>query len=334
MRFGIVLNTQDPPRGDDIARIYDEAFREAEAAEQAGFELAVVGEHHHSLDGCLPSALTFCAALAARTSRMVVASDVMQLPMWHPLHVAEMGAVVDNISHGRFALGVGLGQRDRSAFGIPREGIVRRFEESVQIIRQAWANESFSYGGEYFTLDNVRISPRPVQRGGPPIWIGALSKPGLLRAGRLGDGWPTDNLQSLATIKEWANLYRQTAAEHSRKSEVLLARSAWIGDNRSDIAEQWWPRVRAFFQPYAKMGLFKDLMLAGGEADWTFERIGPDRLIAGTPDDVVGQIERYRTEIGCETLILLLRHPQGPSHQEVLKCIARFGQEIIPHFQS
>lgn len=334
MRFGIVLNTQDPPRGENVARIYDEAFREAEAAEKAGFELVVVGEHHHSLDGYLPSALTFCAALAARTSQMIVASDVMQLPIWHPLHVAEMGAVVDNISHGRFALGVGLGQRDRSAFGIPREGIVRRFEESVQIIRKAWASESFSYIGEHFTLDNVRVSPRPVQPGGPPIWIGALSKAGLLRAGRLGDGWPTDNLQSLATIKGWANLYRQTAAEHGRTSEVLLARSAWIGDNRSDIAEQWWPCVRTFFRDYAKMGLFKDIMLAGDEVDWTFEKVGPDRLIAGTTDDVIRQIERYRTEIGCETLILMLRHPQGPSHQDVLKCIARFGLDVIPHFES
>ncbi|HXG64591.1 MAG TPA: LLM class flavin-dependent oxidoreductase [Blastocatellia bacterium] len=332
MRFGIVLNTQDPPRGENIPAVYEEAFREAEAAEEAGFELAVVGEHHHSPDGYLPSALTFCAALAARTGRMTVASDVMQLPMWHPLHVAEIGSVIDNISRGRLILGVGLGQRDRSAFGVPSKGIAARFEESVEVIRRAWASETFSFQGDHYQFENVRVSPRPAQPGGPPIWVGAISTPGLLRAGRIGDGWPTDNLQSLETIRQWAQVYRDAAQSHGRRSQVALARSAWVAETRSAVEEKWWPYVKAFHQPYIRMGLFKDIQ--ADESGWDFERVAPGRLIAGTPDEVIQEIERYRREVACEWLVLLFRHPQGPAHQEVLKCIALFGKEVIPHFKS
>jgi alkanesulfonate monooxygenase SsuD/methylene tetrahydromethanopterin reductase-like flavin-dependent oxidoreductase (luciferase family) len=332
MRFGVVLNTQDPPRGENIARVYEQAFREAEAAEKHGFELAVVGEHHGSPDGYLPSALTFCAALAARTTKLIVASDVMQLPMWHPVHVAEIGAVIDNISHGRLILGVGLGQKDRSTFGIPAKAIGKRFDESVEILRRAWADETFSFAGDHFQFDAVRVSPRPVRQNGPPIWIGAMSTPGLLRAGRIGDGWPADNLQGIETIKEWARIYRESAAIHGRRSEVALARSAWVAQSHSEIEEKWWPYVKAFHEPYVRLGLFKDI--GGGDlSSWSFEQSALDRLIAGTPDVVIREIERYRAEVACETMILMFRHPHGPRHEEVLRCIHLFGTEVIPHFK-
>jgi alkanesulfonate monooxygenase SsuD/methylene tetrahydromethanopterin reductase-like flavin-dependent oxidoreductase (luciferase family) len=334
MRFGIVLNTQAPPRGENIASVYQEAFREAEQAEKHGFELAVVGEHHHSPDGYLPSALTFCAALAARTNQLIVASDVMQLPMWHPVHVAEMGSVIDNISRGRFILGVGLGQRSRSAFGISSEGLVRRFEESIEIIRRAWTNETFSFAGQHFTLENVRVSPKPVQPGGPPIWVGAMSPPGLMRAGRIGDGWPTDNLQSLGTMKEWARTYRESAAQHGRESVVILARSGWIAGTRREVETVWWPTVKAFHQPYIRLGLFKDLSANGDLSDWSFENVAPNRLIAGTPDDVIREVDQYRAEMACQWMILMFRHPQGPDHAAVLRCIELFGREVIPHFKN
>lgn len=334
MRFGIVLNSQDPPRGENIGRVYEEAFREAVAAEECGFELAVVGEHHHSPDGYLPSALTFCAALAARTSRLIVASDVMQLPMWHPVHVAEMGAVIDVISRGRLILGVGLGQRDRAAFGIPRGGIAARFEESVEIIRRAWLSETFSFAGEHFNLEEVRVSPRPFQAGGPKIWAGAISKPGLERAGRISDGWPTDNLQSLETIEMWASIYRESAARHNRKSEVALARSAWVASTRRAVDEEWWPCIKAFHQPYIRLGLFKDISADGGSSDWSFDRVAPGRLVAGTPDQVIPEIERYQARVGCETMIMMFRHPTGPGHEATLKCIELFGKEVIPHFKN
>lgn len=64
--------------------------------------------------------------------------------------------------------------------------------------------------------------------------------------------------------------------------------------------------------------------------EWTFTRVAPNRLICGTPDEVVADIKRYEREIGCQYMILMLRHPTGPSHQETLQCIERLGSKVLP----
>jgi alkanesulfonate monooxygenase SsuD/methylene tetrahydromethanopterin reductase-like flavin-dependent oxidoreductase (luciferase family) len=74
-----------------------------------GFEAFFVPEHHQMPDGYLPAPLTFAAALAARTKKAEIGTGIMQLPLYHPLQVAEEIAVIDNICKGRFILGAGLG---------------------------------------------------------------------------------------------------------------------------------------------------------------------------------------------------------------------------------
>lgn len=66
------------------------------------------------------------------------------------------------------------------------------------------------------------------------------------------------------------------------------------------------------------------------DAEWTFARVAPNRLICGTPDEVVADIKRYEQEVGCRYMVLMLRHPTGPSHRETLKCIELFGKEVLP----
>ena len=66
------------------------------------------------------------------------------------------------------------------------------------------------------------------------------------------------------------------------------------------------------------------------DAEWNYERVAPNRLICGTPNDVVAEIKRYEREIGCQYLIFMLRHPTGPSHQETMKCIELLGTKVLP----
>jgi alkanesulfonate monooxygenase SsuD/methylene tetrahydromethanopterin reductase-like flavin-dependent oxidoreductase (luciferase family) len=114
---------------------------------------------------------------------------------------------------------------------------------------------------------------------------------------------------------------------------VALARSAWVAETTSEVEQKWWPAVKAFHQPYIKLGLFKDISDDAGANGWSFDQVSQDRLVAGNPDRIVKEIERYRAEIGCEWMILLLRHPLGPSHEEVLRSIELFGKEVLPHFK-
>ncbi len=346
MKFGMLVNTQDPPDGARIAALYDEILEEAELAEAMGFDAVFVPEHHMMPDGYLSAPLILLAAIAARTRRLRVGTSILQLPEWHPIHVAEEVAVLDNLSKGRVILGVGLNlvEEEFRLFGIERRGVARRFVEQIEILRRAWSGEPFSFEGEFFTLRDVRITPRVVQRPHPPLWIGAMSEPALRRAGRLGTGWISDPLHVLPVMKAWAEIYRHSAIEHGHadRIEVVLIRDGWVSRDPEEIRELWWPTVREYHLFYKHLGFFESgrfnaqwepWVRTAGDEEWTYERVAPNRVIAGTPDEVIAEIERYRREVGCEYIVFYFRHPTGPDHRATMRCIELFGKEVIPYFR-
>jgi alkanesulfonate monooxygenase SsuD/methylene tetrahydromethanopterin reductase-like flavin-dependent oxidoreductase (luciferase family) len=188
-----------PAQYESHTRLYDEVFEQAQLAEQLGFEAFFVPEHHQMPDGYMPAPLTFTAALAAKTQRAEIGASIMQLPLFHPLHVAKQIAVIDNLSKGRFILGAGLGlvQKEFDAFQIPLADAASHFTESVEILKQAWTGQPFSFQGRHFQFTNVTIPPKPVRRPRPPIWIGAMSEITLKRAGRIADGSALTSLRNI-----------------------------------------------------------------------------------------------------------------------------------------
>ena len=343
MKFGLIFTLQDPPHGEHLSRLYDEVFAQAALAEEAGFELFLVPEHHQMPDGYMPAPLTFAAALAAHTKRAQIGTGILQLPLYHPLHVAEQIAVIDTIAKGRFILGAGLGlvEHEFNAFEIPLSAAATRFTESVEILRQAWSGRTFSYHGQHFNFDEVTITPRPVRQ--PSIWIGAMSTITLTRAGRIGDGWLSDPLHNFDVMRAWSEMYRAAARQAGNpRVEIALLRNAWVGDSRAEIEQNWWPHVKDYHLFYLRLGFFASgrfnakwepwVREITSAAEWTCERVAPNRLIYGTPEQVVTELKRYERATGCQYMILMLRCPSGPSHAETMRCIERFGTEVLPHF--
>lgn len=161
----------------------------AAGAEAAGFDLLVVPERL-SAQGGFPAALPVCAAAAAATTRLRVATGLLALPLHHPLRVAEDAATLDALSGGRFELGVGLGAEVESfgSFGLAVRERAARFEEALEIVRRGWAEGPVRFAGRHFRCGEVEVHPKPVQAGGPPLWLGARGPEALARAAQLGCG--------------------------------------------------------------------------------------------------------------------------------------------------
>src|ERR1700758_5062551 len=191
MRFGLYSSIANPPRGEHLDRSIDEVIAEAQLAEASGFDSCFFGEHHQDKDGFLPSPLIVATAVTAHTRRLKVGTSVILLPLHHPVHVAEDVITLDLVSRGRVILGVGIGYQadDFRAFSVPCEARLALFEESVEIIRLCWAGEQFSFRGKHYTLEDVQVRPRPFQKPGPPLWIGASGTAAARRAGRIADGF-------------------------------------------------------------------------------------------------------------------------------------------------
>src|SRR5438552_15494719 len=252
MKFGLYSSIANPPRGEHLDRCIDEAIAEAQLAEASGFDSCFFGEHHQDHDGFLPSPLIVAAAVAARTTRLRVGTSVILLPLHHPIHVAEDVITLDLVSKGRVVLGVGIGYQaaDFRAFGIPMEHRMTLFEESVEILRQCWTGEPFSFRGKHYVLEDVQIRPRPYQRPSPPLWIGASVPTAVRRAGRLADAFVATPSTNLENVMRQVDAYEEAAQKAARTPRVILMRDAWVARSREEAEAVYGPEVMTAYQYY------------------------------------------------------------------------------------
>lgn len=327
--------TQDPPHGDNVAGLIDELVEQAETCEQAGFDGFFFTEHHQQEDGYLPSPVLMAGMIGMRTQRIKVGTCVLLAPLYHPIRLAEDIAVVDQATRGRMvaALGIGYQPHDFDAVGVPVKQRARRTEESVEILREAWTGQPFSYPSKYHKIDDVRVTPRPYQDGGPPIWLAGWVPAGLERAGRMGDGWIADPIQSLPVIKDYANQYRAEAKKHGRKPYIVLMRDCVIGENweacvaKSEptmVTHRWYHHYDA----YVPDEFIKDVKRS---EDLSFDIAAKQRLIAGTPQQCLEQLLMWKEEVQPDYVMLRMRQPGGPPQAEALNDIRLFGEHVIPH---
>jgi alkanesulfonate monooxygenase SsuD/methylene tetrahydromethanopterin reductase-like flavin-dependent oxidoreductase (luciferase family) len=191
VEFGVLYDMRNPPSsGIGRADLYAQTLAHIEAVEGLGFDTVWLTEHHFIDDEYLPSVLPMAAAVAARTKRVTIGTAVLLLPLHDPLRVAEDAAVVDVISNGRLRLGLGLGYKleEFEAFGVDRRHRPSLLEEGIEIIRGAWADGPFSHHGRHRSFDNLDVTPKPIQRPGPQIWLAGRAPVPVTRAATVGDG--------------------------------------------------------------------------------------------------------------------------------------------------
>jgi probable F420-dependent oxidoreductase len=162
--------------------------------------------------------ITFLSYIAGRLRRMKFGTSTLVLSTRNPVILAKELATLDYISQGRFFPAVGLGSddaKDFAAVGVNKKDRAQRSEEAIVLMRRLWTEENLSFNGKFFSIEDVTITPRPWQKGGPPVWIGGRSQAALRRTGRLGDGWLV-SAASAAEVADGINSIRAYAAKAGR----------------------------------------------------------------------------------------------------------------------
>jgi alkanesulfonate monooxygenase SsuD/methylene tetrahydromethanopterin reductase-like flavin-dependent oxidoreductase (luciferase family) len=215
----------DNPRGANalIADILDEAVY----ADALGYRSAWIGEHHFNSLGVLSSPELALAHIAARTSRIRLAPAVTVLPLHHPIRVAEQWASLDLLSNGRveFAAGRGYDRREYVPFNVSFDDNQGIFEEGMEIVRRLWqADGPISHRGKHYSFEDVRITPRPVQRP-LPAYVASFSRPSIELAGRLGCGLAVAPFAAALTfggLRQVAELYAETCGRAGTRPQRLV----------------------------------------------------------------------------------------------------------------
>lgn len=209
IRMGLAPN----PFGADLAG--GALWSLVEAMEDAGYDSLWLSDTA-GLGGLAP--LPALAAVAARTERLKLGTNVLVLPPRNPVLLAREMATVDVLSNGRLLPAAGLGidiPSERAALGVQSSERVARMEECIEILRALWTTEGpVEYEGRFITLQGIELHPRPVKRRFE-LWLAGNAPAALRRTGRLASGW----IGSLIAPQEFAGLtdiIRTSAAECGR----------------------------------------------------------------------------------------------------------------------
>ncbi|MEM8549008.1 MAG: LLM class flavin-dependent oxidoreductase [Pseudomonadota bacterium] len=162
---------------------YQQALDMAAYADSNGFDVIGLEEHHCANNGWLPSPLVMAGMVIARTKRVHVNITALLVTLYDPVSLAEDIAVLDLASGGRLNFVAGLGYRPIEYHALDKSWEDRgaRFDETLEILLQAWTGEPFEYKGK-----TIRVTPIPLSKPHPPIFIGGMSKPAARRAARFG----------------------------------------------------------------------------------------------------------------------------------------------------
>jgi len=313
---------------------YRDALEEVVRAEELGFDSVWMEEHHSVVNHYWPSPLPVLAGFATRTSRVLLGTDILVAPFYHPVRLAEDGALLDIMSNGRFVLGAAIGYKpdEFALYGAELEKRGARFEEQLAIVKALWAEGAVAFKGRYYQLEG-RLEPRPVRRPHPPIWIGGWGDLTLKRAATLADNWipgPTADLARLLAGKRQFLDQRAAAGRTTPPAEWPLTRDVIIADTDAEARELAERHIMVSYRKEYAGGWRHPFIDASIATD--LDGLMKDRFLIGGPDQVRKALTPFVTEYGLTHLICRLFFP-GMPHRHIMRELELIAKEVMPAFR-
>ena len=323
MRFGL-----SPTQSN---RRFDAMYEQARIAEDLGYETLWAHEHHS--EGVMyPDPLMVLAALANVTRRIGLGTNMLLLPIHHPVRVAQSSAMVDVLSDGRLRLGVanGYSRTDLATFGVASSQRGERLNAGIELIRELWSGAAVTREGSDYRLEGFELFPLPVQRPAPPILVGGHADVAIRRAARLGDNYLISTTASLSQVRDCVSRYWKALENVNRPlREPVLNRIVCAVGSRSERDRALTFFSRALLQLYDSWGHQNITTL--DDRNRTPETLAADHLIVGEPGECEAQLAAYR-ELGIGHVACLMNFG-APASEVADRSIRLFGEQVLPRFR-
>jgi probable F420-dependent oxidoreductase len=331
MKFGFI-----PTEG---GTYYREFLEEVVLGEELGFDSVWLEEHHGVKNHYWPSPLVGLAGIATRTERLVFGTDIIVMPFYHPVRVAEDAAMLDIMSQGRFILGAAIGYKpdEFELYQVPLEKRGARFEEALQLIKLLWTQDDVDFEGAYYQVRGLKIEPRPVSQSHPPLWLGGWGNLSLRRAAILGDAWipgPTANLDKLLNAQRVYNSNLQAAGVDPATKPTPLTREVVIAETDEQAREMAERHLLINYRDEYGGGTWKHPLIGSEDTAPVdqFDAISRDRFLVGSPDTIIKQLQVFERAFGVDHLVCRLYFP-GIPHDFIIDELRLLASEVIPAFK-
>lgn len=329
MKFGFI-----PSEG---GAFYPEFVDEVLLGESLGFDSVWLEEHHSIQDHYWPSPLIGLAGIATKTEKLLIGTNIMVLPFYHPVRVAEDAAMLAVMSRGRFILGAAIGYRpdEFALYQTPMEKRGARFEEALRLIKLLWTKENVEFCGKYYQVDGLKIEPRPAVP--PPLWVGGWGEQALARAANPGDAWlpgPTANLEKLLSAHSIYHKNLRDCGQDPSTVPTPLTREVVIADSDDLAWEMAEKHLLINYRDEYGGGTWKHPLI--GNEDTTsvsnLEAVSQNRFLIGSPDSVIRQLQVFQNKFGVDHLICRLYFPKMP-HEFIMNELRLIATEVMPAFR-
>jgi alkanesulfonate monooxygenase SsuD/methylene tetrahydromethanopterin reductase-like flavin-dependent oxidoreductase (luciferase family) len=340
------------PAGRTPRQRYREAIEQAVQAELLGFESVwPVEQHFNPGISALSCPTLLLAAIAERTLRLRLGTCIVQLPLSHPLRIAEELATLDVLSAGRVEFGVGRGGNPLhfAGFGAVMNESRERLAEGLQLIQQAWTQDQCWFAGKYYDAKALSLSPRPVQTPHPPIRLAANSCDTARWAGEAGYSiLCATNINPLPRLRQLLGTYHEArkAAGHApaRPDDITLLMPVHVAPTDEQASRDFDPSVRHFAQQAA--GLMakiaehspddaerKALLQTVSHLSKLDVTMVQDNMgLVGSPRTCRSRLQAIQAELNPGRIIGWFDFGGLLAHAEVLRSMQQFAEGVIPHF--
>lgn len=337
MDFGFYLPCYWPDTSYPVQRLYKEMLEEAKFAEELGFTSFAIPEHHFLNTLVHPSPLLTAVRVASVTRRIPIVTSVLVLPLHDMRMLAGEIAQTDCLTDGRIQIGVGRGafRYEFDRFGVPMEEARERFDDSLRLLIKLLTEEEVSWDSKYYKFAPLTITPRPVQKPCPPIWIAAMHEGSIAWA--VENGYPvmtTPLRDPFAAAKMQADAFTAAKAKTGARAQGLrmsMLRNAYVGSSEADVKEKvgfGLTKQRQFANVFNTPGEVHRGKIKLLDIALTEEEIA-NNIIIGMPDKCIETLERYRA-LGIDNLMLNMNF--GASHRDVMRSLELFATRVMPHF--
>jgi alkanesulfonate monooxygenase SsuD/methylene tetrahydromethanopterin reductase-like flavin-dependent oxidoreductase (luciferase family) len=206
---------------------------------------------------------------------------------------------------------VGIGgddSRDFEATGVRKEERGKRGDEAIVLMKKLWTEEQVTYQGQFYSVRDLTLLPRPYQNGGPPVWVGGRSKAAFRRAGRLADGWLVSSVTP---------------------SEVTVGIAA-IRDHAAEVGREVPEDHYGVLVPYLFAKDREEALRIAGPSIHRRQDISPNDYAAlGTPEQVRQRLKEY-IKAGATKFVM---RPYGPKEMHVAQ-VQILANEVISPLQT
>ncbi|TQR20116.1 LLM class flavin-dependent oxidoreductase [Psychrobacillus vulpis] len=324
----------DPHTGSTISmhQRLKEIIEMGKLADEAGFDIFGVGEHHR-LDYAVSSPAVVLSAVAQVTKQIKLTSATSVLSTLDPVRLFEDFSTVDLLSNGRAEIIAGRGAFVESfpLFGYDLDEYDALFEENIKLLQQLNEEEIVSWQGQFRpSLTNAMISPRPVQKK-LPLWVGVGGTPeSAVRAGRLGTGMAMAILGGdPKRFKPLVDLYFQAGSEagYSRDSlSVGVTGHTYITKESQQARDEFYPYYSNYWSYVNKQ---RGMETRVSRADFEIMASAETALFVGSPEEIIEKI-LYQHELFGHKRFIAQLDIGGQSFSNIVKGMELLATKVAP----